>query len=199
MQRIILLLILIMAFLAGVYCGYLIFGKKSKTSVSSTVILEKMKDVFKVASVEAQYSELLKHEDYTWLDLSFFRKKAIVRVQASVLAGVNLDSTAIQIDEKNKIVYLKFDHNAKIISIDHSLDYYDLQQGTFNSFTPEELTGLQLKAKDLIKDKAMQGPLLKRASERRDEMLQLIRHLLKSADYTLIVEDKKDPSYQINN
>ena len=64
-----------------------------------------------------------------------------------------------------------------ILSIDHQIDYYDLQQGTFNQFTPEEMTKLQTFAKDKIRSTAISSGLLNK-EKRRDEMLQQLELLL---------------------
>lgn len=145
----------------------------------STVLLERIKEVFKIVYVEAQFNELYSHKDYTWIDLSPFRKSAIVRVQAKVTAGVNMDSAKIEIQEKTKTIHLIFNSQPVILSIDHKLDYYDLQQGSFNYFNSEELTKMQEQARQLILKSNGKRPAFKSKSKenRYDEYFRSIRKL----------------------
>ena len=155
----------------------------------STVLLERIKEVFKIVYVEAQFNELYSHKDYTWIDLSPFRKSAIVRVQAKVTAGVNMDSAKIEIQEKTKTIHLIFNSQPVILSIDHKLDYYDLQQGSFNYFSAEELTKMQEQARQLILKKAMESDLLSRANQKRIDMTNTLDQFVNSMGWKLIVEE----------
>ena len=78
----------------------------------------------------------------------------------------------------------------KLLSIDHVLDYYDLQQGTFNYFTPEELTALQADAKQKVTDKAIQAGILNRAEERRIELFKGLQMMTEQMGYKLILSPK---------
>lgn len=159
------------------------------SDISSVILLERMREVFKLAFVEAQFSELLSHKEYQWFDISPFRKSAILRVQATVSAGVDMDSSAVQVEENRKTITLRFDHRPGILYLDHRLDYYDLQQGTFNYFSPEELSTLQDQARAMILKKAAEGDLLIRAGKKRDEMIRMLESLLQSVGWKLVVED----------
>lgn len=152
--------------------------KLPKTQTSSAVLLEKIKEVFKVGLIEADFSELINHKEYNWFDLSPFRKTAIIRVQAKVTAGVVLDTANIKIDEKSKMIILQFDRDPKILSIDHKMDYYDLQQGTFNYFSSSEITQLEDKAKEMIRSKAIQGGILEKAKTRSEDMITMLKQMV---------------------
>ncbi len=181
------LLLICFAFALGVFVAKKIYKPESNAIHDSTVILEKIKDVFKLVFVEAHFNELYTHKEYNWFDISPFRKSAIIRIQANVTAGVNMDSSSIYIDEANKSITLRFDQRPVILYMDHSLDYYDLQQGTFNSFTSTELTTLQDKAREIIRNKAVQSDLLPRAATKRDEMISTINQLVQTFGWKLIV------------
>ena len=177
------------SFVAGVYFGKHWFAPKINTTTDSTVMLEKIKDVFKLVFVEAHFSELYSQKDYNWFDISPFRKSAIIRIQANVTAGVDMDSSRIDINEKNKTIRLRFNQQPVILYMDHSLDYYDLQQGTFNSFSSSELTEIELKAKETIRKKAMESDLLQRASKKRDDMIRILNQMVQSLGWKLVIED----------
>lgn len=183
------LLLSCIAFTIGVFLGKAWFTPKSHISNDSTVVLERIKDVFKLVFVEANFNELYSHKDYHWIDISPFRKSAVIRIQANVTAGVNMDSSSIFVDENSKTIRLKFDHRPVLLYTDHKLDYYDLHQGTFNSFTSSELTSIQDKAKEIIRSKAIETDLLPRAGLKRDEMIDILNQLVKSLGWRLIIED----------
>ncbi len=178
-------------FLLGFY-----FGKQYKQSsnISSTeqsVLLERIREVFKIVYVEAKFSELINHKDYSWFDLSPFRKTAIIRVQATVHAGLNMDSSKIQIDEATKTIHFYLDTTPVILSMEHTMDYYDLQQGSFNYFKPEELSHLETNALNYIRKKAEQSDLVIRCSAKRTEMMYLLHQLAQTMNYRLEVHPVK--------
>lgn len=157
-------------------------------------MLERIKDVFKVVYVEAQFNEIINHKDYTWFDLSPFRKTAIIRVQAIVHAGIDMDSSRLEMDERSKTLNFYLDTTPVIHSIEHSMDYFDLQQGSFNYFKPEELSGLEEQATSFIRQKAMQSDLLNRCSIKRNEMIQLMEELAKGIGWNLKLHPNKKTS-----
>lgn len=177
------------SFAIGLFVARYTFIEKSHSLNDTTIVLEKIKEVFKLVFVEASFNELYSHKQYNWFDISPLRKSAIIRIQATVTAGVNMDSAKIIIEEKDKIIHLSFDHQASILHIDHSLDYYDLQQGSFNSFSSKELTDLQTKAKELIREKASQSELIQKAGDKRDIMISTLKQLIESIGWTLYIED----------
>lgn len=196
MRLFLMILSLVLSFAIGFYAGIGFTTQKVKSEVGSTLMLERIREVFKVAAMEAEYSELFTHKDYTWFDLSPFRKVAIVRVKAKVLAGFDLDTSQVKIDEKKKTIFLHFQSNAKILSLDHQLDYYDLQQGTFNYFTPQELTLIQDKARDIILRKAEGSDLLQKADARRLELVKAIDELCKNLGWRVemvVTPESKKP------
>ncbi len=183
------LVLVCLAFAFGLYLGKKQFQSSGHVVTDSSVLLERMKDVFKMVFVEAQFNELYTHKEYHWIDISPFRKSAIIRIQAKVTAGLDMDSSSISIDEFQKSITLRFDKNPRILYLDHKLDYYDLQQGTFNSFSSSELTSLEDRAKEIIREKALQSDLLNRASTKRDEMMYTLNQLVQSLGWKLIIQD----------
>lgn len=159
----------------------------------AVVMLNSMKDVLKVTTVEAEISELLTQQSYYWFDISPFRKSAIVRVRATVHAGFDLDSSAVRIDEAGRKVILRLPSEPRILSVDQKLDYYDLQQGSFNAFTADELTLLQDKARDLILRSAIKGGVLDRARKRRADIMASLQAMASSSGYELRTEKMPDP------
>lgn len=171
--------------LLGVWIGIRVSKPKDHKKEDAVVVLQSIRDVFKVTTVESEISEFFSQKTYSWIDLSPFRKSVIVRVRAKVSAGFDLDTSSIQIDESSKSILLKFPEEAQILSVDHKLDYYDFSQGTFNSFNAEELSQIQDKARDLIIRTAEQSDLLSRAKARKTEILNSFGKLLSNTGYTI--------------
>ena len=81
-----------------------IFNKKDNSSVDSTIVIEKIQKVLKIVTVEGNFSELMKYQDFDYIDFPGFRKDAIVRVNAKVSIGYNLNNLKVSTDETEKII-----------------------------------------------------------------------------------------------
>lgn len=155
-----------------------------KVEKEAAVLLEKIETVAKLVTVEGHFSELYNHKEYWRYDWPIFRKKALLRVQAKVSVGYDLSHMAIDIDQDSKLVTIRnIPAQPEIISIDHDLDYYDIRQGTFNSFTEADYNDLMDDAKGLIRKKALESTLMESAEEQGIELIELIRFLIESAGY----------------
>jgi hypothetical protein len=160
----------------------------------STIMLEKVKKVTKLIAVEGQYSELYTFgEDVNHDYFGLFSKKIILRVNAKVSVGYDFEKVKLTIDSLAHTVTLDQMPAAEILSIEHDIDYYDLDQGTFNEFTKEEYTTYQRKAKDLITQKAASDPLIKEASQQKEDYISMMDMALKSAGWKLIVKENAKP------
>jgi len=172
------------------------FYFKWKTStpvenIDSSVMVNKIEKVMKMVSVEANFSELLTYQDYDYIDFPGFRKKTIIKVDAKVLVGIDLNKLKIEIKENEKEIIIKNMPNAEILAIDHNVSYYDMQNGVFNSFDEKTLTALQDKAKQLILDKAKQTNIIQQANDQRFEHLELIYYMAKSTGWKVLVDGKE--------
>jgi Protein of unknown function (DUF4230) len=63
------------------------------------------------------------------------------------------------------------------------LDYYDLTQGLFTSFSPEDYNKINQKAKDLIYEQALKSNLLQEAKKEGDQTIALISMMAESAGW----------------
>ncbi|MBK9271133.1 MAG: DUF4230 domain-containing protein [Saprospiraceae bacterium] len=185
MRNLLCALLCMICLLIGYQLGKYLHSDQQHKTQDSTTILHSIKDVLKIATVEAEISELITQKSYTFLDISPFRKSIILRVRAKAAAGFDLDSSAILIDEQSKLVQIKMPGPAKILYIDQKIDYYDLQQGTFNSFSAQELSLLNEKARDIILRSLDKTDLLARASERKTDLLKNIEQLLQASGYKM--------------
>lgn len=170
--------IIIIAILAGIV-GWML-GKKNSTPVitsteTSSGIVNKIEKVFKLVASEGNVSEIYDYKDYDYYDIPIFRKKMLVRVNAKVLIGYDFEKVKFSIDEINKTIRLDSMQSPEILAIDHNLDYYDIQEGTFNSFTEKEMTELAERAKQFAAKTAEESQLYASAEDQKEELLEMIQ------------------------
>lgn len=182
-------LLLAAVFISGVWLTrwYYDLGKINREE-QAAILLERIKTVTKLVVLEGYFSEVYDYQDYYAFDLPFFRKKALIRVKAKVSVGFDLDKLNIQIDAGRKTVKMSAIPPPEILSLDHNLDYYDIQEGTFNSFSPEDYNRLNEKAKNFVRQKALDSDLFTRALERRQDIYNTLRFLVEGMGWTLEVE-----------
>jgi len=180
--------LLVLAFLAGVYITREYFKSAENRVVNETavVIAEKFTDVMKLVAVEGHFSEIYTYEDYVgwrWFPL---RKKALVRVDAKVSAGFDLESMCLVVDDDSRTVYLSEPPPASILSVDHNLQYYDITQGAFNVFSAADYNHINAKAKENIYIAALSdGTLLKKASLQMNHIIEGFESGLNSIGWNL--------------
>ncbi len=153
--------------------------------IQSDILLEKVRKVAKLVTVEGHFTELYSHKDFWGYDFSPFRKKALLRINATVQVGYDLEKMQIEMVPAQRKIVISNLPDPEILSIDHSVDYYDIQEGTFNYFTPEDYTAINRKAKEYIREKARQSKLFEMAARQGNEMLELIEFMAASAGWTV--------------
>jgi len=181
------LVLLVMAWYAGY--KYKWVNKKEETSVS--VVLEKVEKVFKLVTVEGHLSEIYDYKDYYSWDLPFFRKKALVRVNARVLAGFDFEKLQLDTDESSKTITIRNFPEAEILTLEHDLDYYDITQGTFNTFTPKDYNQINKNVKEFARAKAIDSKILSAAEEQKTEIMDMLKTLIEATGWKVEVYDKK--------
>ncbi len=191
-------LIFLSVLLLGLAAGIWFYMKnnlfEAQKAESTTLVLEKIKTVTKLISVEGQFSELYHYkESYDYDFFNLFSKKIILRVNAKVSVGYDFEKINITVDSITKTVTLNELPHPEILSIDHDLDYYDISEGTFNKFTVDEYNMINKKAKDLIASKAKNTPLLATAEKQKNDYLKMIDMALKSGGWTLVIKNTPPP------
>jgi hypothetical protein len=191
------LILAVLILAAAIGIGWYI-GAKTKTSKavskeSSTLIMEKIKKVAKLITVEGYISEIYSYEEYQKYDWPILRKKALIRVTGRVSVGYDFNDLIMEIDEDNKVVYFNSIPEVEILSVEHDLDYYDIQEGMFNKFTSADYNRMNRKAKDLIRKSAMQSGLMSAAEEQKQDFLETVSLILFGFGYTLEVLEKTVP------
>lgn len=180
----------------AIYWGYsklrdnLLKGETVVVKDNHEVILERIQNVFKVILVEGEFADVVTYRDFYSYDLPGFRKSALLKVKAKVTVGYDLDSVAMNYDHTTKTINIIRMPAPKILSIDPDIQYYDVSNGLFNSFSPEDLTKLQKSARDTIELKARQGGLLEKASQQSVQMLDMLTFAARETGWNITVEGK---------
>jgi len=183
---------LLLFFGLGVFVAryYFTFKVEQKVEEKAEVLLERVKTVAKLVTVEGYFSEIYNYKDYWGYDWPIFRKKALMRVKAKVSIGYDLGKMKIDAIEEQRKIVLSNLPKAEIISIEHDIDYYDLSQGAFNSFSEEDYNKLNKDAKEYIRAKVQESELFDQAEEQGNEMIELIRFMTESAGWTVEVRGR---------
>ena len=156
-----------------------------KRQQQATVLLERVRTVAKLVTVEGYFSEIYDYQDYWGYDLPIFRKKALLRVKAKVSVGYDLSRIKLEARPEDRLIIIGNLPDPGILSIDHDVDYYDITEGTFNLFREEDYTRLNREAKRFIEDKARKSDLLLTAEEQANQMLDMIRFMVENAGWKL--------------
>jgi Protein of unknown function (DUF4230) len=173
--------------LVGIYWGGHLFTPSIKQEENSSIVVEKIEKVAKLITVEAHLSEIYSYKDYYNYDWSFLRKKALLRINAKVSAGYDIKKLNVKVDGKQKKIFIGPIPPIEILSIDHTLDYFDVEEGIFNGFTPEDYNHINANAKEFIKKVASNNEVLKQASAQQNTMIEMMQALAISMGYQLEV------------
>ncbi len=176
-----------------------IFSKKDNSSVDSTIVVQRIQKVMKLVTVEGNYSELMRYNDFDYIDFPGFRKDAIVKVDAKVSVGYNLEKLKISTNEKDKTIVIQQMPKPEIISIDTDIKFENLSSGLFTDFSEQELSKLNSLAKEKIRQKALSAELVKQAEEQKKDVMDLIFYMAHQNGYKIIVEGTELKPLMINN
>ncbi|MEM9144236.1 MAG: DUF4230 domain-containing protein, partial [Bacteroidota bacterium] len=163
----------------GVLLTYWIYSrfrkkrKKEMTQRQSTVLLDKIKSVCKLVSVEGDFAEIYAYENVKehFMSLVSSKKKALLVINAKAQIGYDLKKVALFSDTENKKIILKQFPQPEILSIEPDIQFYDIKSGMFNYFSSEDLTALNKEAKEHIRSKIPDSSLMETA---RREALQAV-------------------------
>ncbi len=191
------LLVALLAFFLGIaaFALWQSHEQDQRLHEEATVLLERVRDVMKLVTVEGDVNELFSSTSsrnvtfYLPLPSRFsFDKQATVEVRGKILVGYDLEQLDLSIDPDARTLSVRNLPEPEILAIDHELIYRDLNESWFNSFSAEDYSRLNQRAKERLRDQALQSELMARARVQGNAVLESIRYLAKSAGYELVVE-----------
>ncbi len=181
------------------YGMYSLFNRKRRqdlTSYQSTVLLEKIRAVCKLISVEGDFAEIYRYENTKghFGNLFSSKKKALIVVNAKAHIGYDFKKLEVSADIARRTVYLRNFPQPEILSIEPELEFYDIRNDLFNAFTPDDLTALNKEAKAHIREKIPQSGLMETARHEALEAVLLMEKIVETIGWKLDYEALKlDP------
>jgi len=185
--------LLFLGLIIGVVFAYFVFSrfstlkKKEKITSQSVVLMENIRSVSKLITVEADFAEIYHYEanKYKWLELLLGPKKALLLIDAKALVGFDLTKIKMKPDVKNKVILITNFPKPELLSVETDFRYYDKQEGWLNPFTSSDLTEITRDAKQYIVDKIPGSGILEEASEKALETIQLMEKIAETINWKL--------------
>lgn len=189
------ILLLILGFLLGALLVYFLLGKRKTKTIryDATIILEKIKSVSKLITVEGNFSEVIHYNESKpkWLNLLPNHKKAIIMVKAKAMVGFDLTKAEFEVNLENHSISISKLPEAEVLSVEPEIEYYDLKDSALNRFKPDDYSAIQKQAVELIKQKVAEGELPKLAIERGKDHLKLVAEIAKANGWQVEIEQLK--------
>ena len=193
--------LVLIAFLLGLWISYSIFSAKETIhSESSTqVVYEEIKKVCKLVTVEGVYNERFDSLNNRSIPLFFplsysakFPKEATISVTGKILVGYNMGEMTITMDNVNKKIVLTNIPDPEVLAVDHDVTYEHLEESWFNKFTAKDFTALNKSAKDAIYKSQASEKLLADAEIEGNQMIDVIRSIAEMRGYELVIRKKEN-------
>lgn len=190
------IILTLVALAAAIYFGFRIKNwldvkMETMATENAIVLIEKIRTAAKLVTVEGFFSEIYDYQDYYGYDLSVFRKKALLRVKAKVSVGYDLEKIKITSFPEKKTIVISELPPPELLSLEHDLDYYDVQEGMFNSFSTADYNKLNANAKDFIRLKAQESKLFDQADLQKNQLFEMIRLMVESAGWQLEIQQEE--------
>lgn len=155
---------IIIGTIIGIFIVFLLqyfFQKKEENTQiteNSTLIQQEIKNVGKLVVTEGYFSEVITYQDAkkylnNWIS---FDKKALIVVNAEATISYDLHQLRYEIDPGLKVVRLLHIPQEEL-KIYPKIQYYNLEESSFNPFTAEDHNKIQQKVTQLINKKIEQS------------------------------------------
>ncbi|MCF6168529.1 DUF4230 domain-containing protein [Lutibacter sp.] len=172
------------------YWGISFFNKKSslqKIETQSIILIEKIKSVCKLITVEGDFAEIYHYENTKnhFLNIITSKKKAILLINAKVHIGFDLSQIKLEANNENLEIILTHFPKPKVLTVETDVRYYDKKEGMFNKFNAEDLTELNKQSKAFIVDKIPESGLLNTANKEALDTILMIEKLLETSGWKL--------------
>lgn len=188
--------------------GYLVSkglhqSRVTQTNESATVLLNKIENVFKLVTVEGNYSEVYNNTQIKNVGFMLpfsgtipIPKSALVQVEGKVLVGYDMKDIDIVVDSLTRTVtLLNVPEKAQVIAVDHDIQYKNLDDSFFNRFGVDDYTKINKKAKQHLVEQAVNEQLLATAEKQGNELIETVRFMVESAGWRFEQRKAEVPQY----
>ena len=180
---------LVLAFATGWLAHALWAARTGPTVEERTVSLEgHLRKIAQLATVERHYSEFVTHKEVGYIDLPIFNKSVILRANARVVMGFDLEGVRVVADEGSRTLTIYDWPAPEELAFEIQTHYFDLEQGLFNGFEGKELNAVSARLERRLRANIDYAPLRVACYEQADEMLAVVRDQLSLAGWTLVVD-----------
>lgn len=186
----------------GAIIAYFVFNKfnsaakKSKHTSQSVILIEKIRAVCKLITVEGNFNEIYhyKNVEAKWMNKLLGTKKALVLIEAKAYVGFDLTKIKMESSETLKKITITNFPKPQLLSIETDFKYYDKREGWANPFTADDLTGINNEAKQHIIAKIPTSGLYEEASKQALETIHLIEELAATINWEVDYSSLKLPA-----
>mgnify|MGYP000269700778 CR=1 FL=1 len=184
---------LFIGLIVGVVFAYFVFSryaslkKIEKVNAQSVVLMENIRTVSKLITVEADFAEIYHYEadKHKWLNVLIGKKKALLLIDAKAHMGFDLTKINLDSDTKSKVIKITNFPQPELLSIETDFKYYDKKDGWLNPITSSDLTDINKEAKQHIVDKIPGSGVLEEASGKALETIKLMEKLAETINWKL--------------
>jgi len=165
--------------------------RKDITNAQSVIILEKIRKVWKLITVEGEFAEIYHYENTKerFMSMVSSKKKAILLINAKAHVGYDLSKIKMEANNEKKVIKLTDFPDPQILSLETDLKYYDKKEGLFNKFDSTDLTEVNTQAKDYVLLKIPASGLFDTAKSEALEAVLLIQNIVETIGWTLDYQD----------
>lgn len=143
------------------------YSDKANAEEQANIILQRIEEVEKLMLVEGTFAEVYtyRQDEKLFFDLWPVEKKVIVMIEAKANVGYDLSKVSFEIDkDRNQVIITKLPK--ELVLIENDIQYYDVQQSQFYPISGKDLTTINQRATELIKQQVVQSQLPNIAKER---------------------------------
>lgn len=164
---------------------------KDLTHAQSTILMEKIRKVWKLITVEGEFAEIYHYENTKerFMNMVSSKKRAILLINAKAYVGFDLSRIRMEAITEKKVIKLTDFPEPQVLSLETDLRYYDKKDGLFNKFDSSDLTEVNAKAKDHVLQKIPESGLLETARSEALEAVLLVQNIVETIGWTLDYQD----------
>lgn len=161
--------------------------KRSLIEKQSVVLLDKIRKVSKLITVEGDFAEIYHHENTQEKFLGLFtsKKKAIILINAKTHIGFDFKKIKMYANNNKKTIVISKFPKPEVLSIEPNIRFYDIQNGFMNKFSSEDLTKVNEEAKEHILQKIPESNLMQSANQEALEAISLMESLVETIGWKL--------------
>lgn len=164
---------------------------KDMTNAQSVIIMERIRKVWKLITVEGEFAEIYHYENTKerFMSMVSSKKKAILLINAKAYVGYDLSKIKMEAVNEKKVIKLTDFPEPQILSLETDLKYYDKKEGLFNKFDSTDLTEVNSQAKEHVMLKIPESGLFDTAKSEALEAVLLIENIVETIGWTLDYQD----------